>query len=138
MLIDQIKNDMFLSKKSGEKIKSSLLTTLYAEAVRVGKDDGNRLTTDAEVVQVIKKFIKNNEETQNALATQGKHSQELISEADILKAYLPKQLSEMELTGIISSMKDLGKNMGDIMKHLKENYAGQYDGKLASEIAKKA
>jgi len=132
MLIDKIKEDMITAKKLGHKNKGSLLNTLYAEASAIGKNNGNRATTDAEVIAVIKKFLKNLEETLKSipLTKQGP----FLEEVDILNQYLPKQLSKEELTDIIKALDT--KNMGDIMKHLKDNYMGLYDGKVASEIVK--
>ena len=48
-------------------------------------------------------------------------------------------LSEKELTKIIESFCDLSnlkekKNIGVIMKYLKENHSGRYDGKTANKI----
>ena len=142
MLIEKIKSDMIAAKKEGYKSKASILSTLYAEAVAVGKNNGNRQTTDAEVITVIKKFLKGIEETFDALGIpKGATSLPVEAQAAghemlILAEYLPKQLVREELEDIIGAQHRAGKNMGEIMKHLKENYAGLYDGKMASEIAK--
>ena len=51
----------------------------------------------------------------------------------ILEVYLPKQLTPSEIEAfIIEYVRDGGKPAA--MKALKEQYAGQYDGKLASTI----
>jgi uncharacterized protein YqeY len=64
------------------------------------------------------------------------------AELDVIKRYLPEQLSEQELETIIgdviakvgaSSMKDMGKVMGISSKEL----AGKADGKAISQIVKK-
>ncbi len=66
---------------------------------------------------------------------------ELIAEIDILMAYLPKQLSEDEITDIVKktvdelgaqSMKDMGKVMGALSSQL----AGKADNKLVSQIVR--
>ena len=54
-------------------------------------------------------------------------------EKAILEVYLPKQLTPAEIEAfIIEYVRDGGKPAA--MKALKENYAGQYDGKIASTI----
>jgi len=62
------------------------------------------------------------------------------AEIEVIERYLPKQLSEGEtreaIAGIIgelglSTKKDLGK----VMKEVKQRYPGQVDGRLASSIA---
>lgn len=64
------------------------------------------------------------------------------AELEVIKRYLPEQLSEQELEAIIgevitkvgaSSMKDMGKVMGIASKEL----AGKADGKAISQIVKK-
>ena len=63
----------------------------------------------------------------------------LQAEIVILEEYLPQQLSSADLEKIIVQLKETtpGLALNVVMKHLKDNYAGQYDGKSASEIAKR-
>ncbi|WP_248793086.1 GatB/YqeY domain-containing protein, partial [Escherichia coli] len=56
----------------------------------------------------------------------------------VLEQFLPKQLSEAEIRVLISDFLDVGEtrpNMGEVMKHMKTHYDGQYDGKVVSKIA---
>lgn len=58
-------------------------------------------------------------------------------EFEYLKNYIKQQLSEADIRFEIEDLmlsKDC--NIGMIMKHFKEWYPGQYDGKLVSQIAK--
>lgn len=131
-LLEQIKTDQVVARKLGDKTAASLLTTLLGEATAIGKNAGNRETTDDEVVSVIKKFIKNINETVTALVSRNEDASTYIAEREILERYLPKQLNEAELFKLAASQE----SMPAFMKFLKENYAGQYDGKLASTVAK--
>lgn len=132
-LIQTIKEQQLEARKTGDA-QAALLTTLLSEAVNVGKNDGNRETTDAEVVAVVKKFIKNLDETIVACNTRGKEAGAFIQEKQKLETFLPQQLDEQALINIAKT--GLWRGMPDFMKHLKENFAGQYDGKLASTVAK--
>ncbi len=132
-LLTQIKEQQITARKNGDKEAALLLTTLLGEASAVGKNAGNRETTDAETIAVIKKFIKNIDETINALAERKMDFSNLEAEVKILEVFLPKQLNEDELQKIAKTQK----SMPEFMKHLKENFSGQYDGKLASMVAKK-
>lgn len=142
-LLEKIKADSLTARKERNSKKSALLTTLYSEANIIGINDGHRDTTDAEVVQVVKKFIKGIDETLNApgrsitLEAEG-HKFDIYAEKGWLQAYLPTQMGEDELRKIIKNMAidnpDI--SMGTVMSGLKQAYAGQYDGQLASKIAK--
>lgn len=136
-LLNTIKNDQLQARKDKSAEAASLLTTLYAEASMVGKNNG-RETTDAEVVAVIKKFLKNNTEFLSNINDTHKEYEKLINEKHILEKYLPKQLSEMEMKEIVVNFKNNSDNVnvGVVMKHMKENYDGQYDGKILSSIVK--
>ena len=63
----------------------------------------------------------------------------LLLEISIIESFLPVQLNAQELERIILEVKSSTPDaaLNTVMKHLKENYAGQYDGKSASEIAKR-
>jgi uncharacterized protein YqeY len=63
----------------------------------------------------------------------------LQSEIAIIEEFLPKQLSPEALEKILVEYKASTADaaMSTAMKFLKEHYPGQYDGKSASEIAKR-
>lgn len=130
-LIEEIKQKQIAARKAGSA-EASLLTTLLGEAAMVGKNAG-RETTDQEVVAVVKKFIKNIDETVSALSSRGQDAASFLAERSVLERFLPLQLTELALVTIAENHK----SMPEFMKFLKENHAGQYDGKLASIVAKK-
>ncbi len=149
MILENIKSNQIKFRKEkteDSSIAASLLTTLIGEAEMIGKNDGNRETTDAEVVAIIKKFLKNLEETlvhvskqDNIQALQKKNI--LEKEKSILLSFLPKQMDEVELSQVIKSFIDElseknPKQMGKVLGKLKEKYSGQYDGAMASRITK--
>jgi uncharacterized protein YqeY len=132
-LLLKIKTDLFGLQKAGtDKLSINLLTTLYSEAANVGLNDGKRESTDAEV-SVIRKFIKNLNECISVGITKQVDVSKYEAERDILNAYLPQQLTEMEIEAfVIPFVREGGKPSA--MKALKETYAGQYDGKVASTV----
>jgi len=142
-LLSEIKKDQLQSRKDKNTAVISILTTLIGEAAMAGKNDGNRESTDLEVVVVIKKFIKNGNELATAVGDGNAGYLEAMTEIAILESYLPSQLSVDEISDIvskqISTLEEVSpKSMGKIMSHLKNNYAGKYDGRLASKIVKEA
>lgn len=136
-LLQKIKDDRnaarVLARSEDNRVKSQLLTTLLAEAERPGLDDGKRESTDAEVVAVVKKFIKNIDET---LAVT--FDPNMTVEREVLIEYLPKQLSEAQLRREVTNYleSNINANMGQIMGFLKKEFNGKYDGKTAATVVK--
>jgi uncharacterized protein YqeY len=133
MLIEKIRHDMQEAKKNKEVLKANLLSILYSEIFTLSKS-GKELTEDDEI-KIIKKFIKNIDETLSLEITE-EQKLKLSSEKEILESYLPKQLSKEEIEKIVDEMISQGKVMKDIMAYFKDNYAGRYDGRTVSETVR--
>ena len=143
-LIDKIKQTQLGYRKAGDKTKASILSTLIGEAEAIGKNDGNRQVTDAEVIKLAKKFVDNN--TANIVIYRAQPGAELKVEVlevenQVYAQFIPSQLSEEKLreviTEIVSGLPEKNaKAMGEVVKQLKAQFEGQYDAKLASTIAK--
>lgn len=145
-----VKADQLTARKIRDKEAASILTTLIGEASMPGKNDGNRESTDAEVQAVMKKFLKNANETMGHLIKTGTHAEspeaskilELQLEIDILEKYMPKLMTNEELRAIVVDIVDVElpekspRMMGEVMKLLKARHNGLYDGKSASGIVK--
>lgn len=142
-LIEKIKQDQLAARKAKVTATATVLTTLIGEAEAAGKNAGNRLPTDDEVVAILKKFIKNIDEVIR-IAGDYRDSDRVDSawdEKEVLTKYLPKQLNEAELCVIIQSLvgsleNKSPKDMGKVLGSLKAKYSGQYDGAMASKIVK--
>ena len=147
-LFEQIKADQLAARKARESLKATLLTTLIGELTAIGKNDGNREVTDADVVKLIKKFLDGVNETiklmPDASNVDGSADRyvNLLHEQSILTAYMPQQMDEAALTAavkeIVDDMKERASvvNMGMVMGALKIGFGGQYDGAMASKIVK--
>jgi uncharacterized protein YqeY len=132
-LIERIGADMITAYKERNSEAKALLGLLKAEATKV-----NKVPSDAEVVAAIKSLIKTNDKSVEEFDTPILS----VAEIQILDGLLPKQLTEDELTKIINGLIVIEaltgpKDMGKVMKYLKENHGGEYDGKLASTITQK-
>lgn len=138
-LLSTIRADSLAARKS-KSPSSSVLTTLLGEVDKEAKRlDPARPLTDDEVLAVVRKFLKNLAQTISHL--QGSGSTDALEKAnterEALEVYLPKQLTEDELEAIVRPKIAAGENMGVIMKSLKAEYAGRFDGQLASSIVKR-
>jgi uncharacterized protein YqeY len=140
MLINQIKKDQVEARKNKDSVKANLLTTLIGEAEMVGKNNGNRAPSDAEVQVVVKKFIKGIDEI--LTLTFDKDIQNFLTELEILKSYLPEQLSQeqlaFEISKIIGSLTvaNPSQAIGVVMKELNAKFSGKFDSKQASILIK--
>ena len=129
-MINRLKADRMTARKEGAKIKSNILTTLVGEVETNLKRDPK-----FDVIALIKKFVKNNEETIKSLGDIDSNVDNILkTEIQILSEYLPKQLTVDEIRAIIIDIsKVTDGNIGMIMKHFKENYSGRYDGSVVAK-----
>jgi len=137
--LNQIKQDQLQARKEKNTVAANLLTTLMGEI----QGDLTRMAPEARtekaegdvVMATIKSFLKKNKESQDNVKDT-KKVQELKTEEAILTAYMPTQLSKIQLEEIIKKQFPTidVKSKGPVMAFLKQNYNGQYDGKVASEV----
>ena len=139
---EQIKNDMYVAMKSGDKIKTNILRTLLStlkEKQIEKKEDIN----ESEYISIIKRLVKQLKESADAYQKAGRSElyEKEVSELDILKEYLPQILSEQQTLDLVkevigqtsaNSLSDMGKVMSLIMQ--KSN--GRVDGKIANKLVK--
>lgn len=138
MLIDSLKKDNLLALKEKDQNKRAALSVVinkYMVASTDPKNAGKELT-DADVVSMIQKTIKEIEEEKSNYASLNRTEQAESAQyqIDVLKSYLPKMLSKEEILTIISTLPD--KSLPSIMKYFKANYAGKVDMSLVLEAAK--
>ena len=141
-LLAQLKKDSLLARKAADSLRATLLSTLIAEAEMVGKNAGNRESTDDEVQQTIRKFLKNNQEALNAIKDAERRAV-LEQESVILHAYLPPMASEAEVKAFIANtvagLADRSpKQMGAVMGALKAKFGTSFDAKQANAWVKEA
>ena len=114
------------SEQRDNPVIYSLLGVIIGELDRLPIPRGQEPTQD-QIYAVIKKLYE-----------AAKEMREMTLEADqeytYLKDFIKQMMTEDELRKVISESGC--KNMGEIMKFLKMNYNGTYDGKMANMIAK--
>lgn len=142
-LLAQIKAKQLQLRKERKSDLAACLSTLIGEAERIGKDDGNRETTEAETVAVLKKFIKNVNEVISVASDyrDGDRADEAWAEKTLLQEFLPTQfegdsLRVIVLEAVKSSDAVTIKDMGKVMATLKAKHEGQFDGAEASRLIK--
>lgn len=123
-LLDTIKKDQFEARKNKDAVKASLLAALFSEASMIGKNAGNRETTDDETIKVIQKFLKDVQETLDALKLSS-DARVAVAQAEkaILEAYLPKRASETEVLAEIATLKAGGLRSGQAVTRHSRNFS---------------
>ena len=145
MLREEINNALKGAMKASDKRRVSTLRLINAEILKRETSAAERLTlTDAEIRDVLGKMIKQRHESLDIYEKAGRAelAAQEREEIDIIAAYLPRQLSDIEAGEAISSLiKELEaatlKDMGRTMAALKDRFAGRMDFSKASAVVKK-
>ncbi len=141
----QIDNDikkamLAKNKEELEALRGIKSLILLAETEKGGSGE---VSSEAEN-KLLMKAAKQRKESADIFNQQGRAdlAQKELFQLEIISRYLPKQLSEAEITETLKKIiaetgakgpQDMGKVMGTATKQL----AGQADGKLISELVKK-
>ncbi|MBE7415904.1 MAG: GatB/YqeY domain-containing protein [Deltaproteobacteria bacterium] len=141
-LRDDINRDMVAAMKSGDKDRLSTLRMLLS-AIKYKEVDAKHQLGDEEVVSVLSTLIKQRQDSIEQFSKGGREDlvQKESKEVEVLKGYLPPQLSADEVRDIIKkAAQETGasgpKDMGKLMKAVMPLVKGKADGKLVNDIVK--
>jgi len=129
----KITEDMKSAMKAGDKDRLRVVRLILADINRVEVDSRQELD-DAGIIAVMEKAIKQRRDSIEQFNKGGRADLSAIEqdEMEVIQTYLPEQLSEDELTGLVDeiiaatgaeSIRDMGKVMGAI----KSRAAGKAD-----------
>jgi uncharacterized protein YqeY len=143
MLEEKILNDYKEAMKARDTLKSSVLSFLRADMINLAIAKKKKVLDDGEVISVIKKQIKQRQDSieQFKNGNRPDMADKETKEREILKTYLPPELSADEIKKIIeetisvTGAKEM-KDMGRVMKEVTAQIAGRADGKLVSDLVK--
>lgn len=141
-LKEQLTNDMKEAMKAHDKDRLAVIRMVRG-AVRQQEIDGKKELGDEDVLAVIGKEVKMRRDSIEEFRKGGREDLVEKTEAEIavLMPYLPAQLSEEEIRGLVqaavkqagaASPKDMGKVMGVLMPKVK----GRADGKTVNAIVR--
>jgi len=145
MLSQKITQDYIQAMKAKESAKASTLNFLRAQIKNVMIDKRVQDLDDSEVTAIIKKQVKQRQDSIQQYTAGGR--QDLAAkeqtELDILKAYLPDEMSAGDLTPLVEqAIAETGasgpKDMGTVMKAMMSRVAGRADNKLVSDLVRQA
>ncbi len=142
-LKDLLLQDLKDAMKDGDTVKKTAVQMARSAVLQVEKDTKVTLDDDG-IVEIIAKEVKKRMDTLPDFEKSGRDDliDNLKAEIEVLKKYLPQQLSETEIENIVrnaisstgaASAKDIGKVMQAVMPETR----GKADGKLVNQIVKK-
>jgi hypothetical protein len=143
-LFDKVSGDIKAAMLAKEKVRLEALRGIKKEFLeaKTAKGSNGELTDDA-AMKILAKMVKQRRETAQIYTEQNRAelAQNELAEAAVIEEYLPKQLSDEELTAELkqiiaqvgaTSAKEMGKVMGVASKSL----AGRADGRAISAKVK--
>lgn len=141
-MVGKLQQDLKNAQLARDEIKVSTLRLLLSE-IRNGEIDQGNEVSESDIVSIVQKEIKRRKEAAAGFRSGQREEQakKEEAEAEILKQYLPTQLSNEELTKIIeesindvgaTAIGDMGKVIGMVMGRVK----GSADGATVSALVK--
>lgn len=144
-MIKTIRADIKTAMLEKETVKRDVLKMVLNKANAIAKEAKIDEPTNEMVFDAIKKETKQIMDTVDILSKNNKIGSDLYKESitklDILKTYLPKQLTEDELEVEIKKFIEDNKldtsNRGIIMKAVMPEFKSKADGKLINQVVGK-
>lgn len=147
-LLARLLSDTVLARKAAigfqsvdpRRQRADLLIVLSGEVQMVGKNDGDRETTDEEAMALIRKFLKGVEEN----LTHRPGDEKLLNEKAVLEEYLPKPLDEALLREEIARLAAASdttftvRDTKTVFDAMELRFPGQVTSKTVSSILKES
>lgn len=143
-LFDKVSNDIKTAMLARDKVALEALRGVkkeFIEAKTAKGGDGN--LADEAAVKILQKMVKQRKESAAIFTEQNRPelAENELAEAAVIEKYLPAQLSEEELTAIVSALiSELGakgpQDMGKVMGAASKKLAGKAEGRIISEKVK--
>ena len=134
---NKIQKEIMLAMKAQDKVRLDALRSIKT-AITTFKTSPNYNgnLTDGDVMNIIQKLVKQRQDSVEIYKKAGRNelANKENEEICVMSEFLPKMMSENEIKNAIQASGS--NNIGGIMKYLKENYNGLYDGKIASKLIK--
>ena len=138
MLYQQLKDANITALKNHDTVARSILSVILnkVKLAEIDRRAQNAELTDADVVAVLQKTLKELEEEKQAFAkaNRAENVQVLAQQIAFVNGFLPQMMSVEQIKQVILSLDD--KSVPAVMKHFKANYAGQCDMREVQAVLK--
>lgn len=148
-LKDTIENDLRTAMKARDTARVGVLRMLKARVQEAlvalrAKEGADAALSDEAVIEVVNRHAKQVRESLDGAQQAGREElcAQATAELAIIEGYLPQQLSDDEITAIVSdAIKESGatspREMGAVMKLVMPKTKGRADGKKVNETVKR-
>ena len=141
MLIEKLAADLKQSMLAKDAARTSTLRMLKSAIEYYKIEKKQETLTDADVTSVIKKQIKQRQDSIESFMKGGRTDLVTNEQAElaVLKTYLPDELSPAEVEAIVKAvLVEVGAttktDMGKVMKAVQAKTAGRADNRLVSQL----
>ncbi len=138
MIYQQLKEANVAALKNHDTNARSILSVILnkLKLAEIEKRTQNAELTDADVVAILQKSLKELAEEKEAFQKANREENVKALEAQIafVTAYLPKMMSAEEIKAEIMKLDD--KSVPSVMKHFKANFAGKCDMREVQAVLK--
>jgi hypothetical protein len=137
----QLADDLNRAMKARDMPRVYVLRGLVAAAKNLKVEKRGATLDEADLIQIVRREIRKREEAEEFAAKAGRSDviEQSRAERAMLDAYAPAALSAADLEPIIRAIaaEPGGGSLGAIMGALRTRHAGRFDGKVASELARR-
>ena len=137
----QLTADLTAAMKARDMPRVYVLRGVITAAKNLKVERRTATLNEADLVQIIRREIRQREEAEEFASKAGRTEavEQNRAERKMLDAYVPAQLDAAALETVVRGIVALlpSPAMGPVMAALREQHAGQFDGKQASEIVKR-
>jgi uncharacterized protein len=145
-LKDRLRGDLTAAMKARDEVRTrTLRMALTSIANEEVAGSGARDLDDDEILRLLAVQAKRRMEAADAFASAGRTGQAAAerAEEDVLRAYLPAQLSDTELAAIVAEViAETGasgiRSMGQVMKAITPKLAGRAEGRRVADQVRRA
>lgn len=138
MIYQQLKEANVSAMKNHDTNARAILSVLLnkLKLAEIDKRTQNAELTDADVVGILQKTLKELDEERDAFAkaNRAENVAALDGQIAFVSQFLPKMMSEDEIRAEIMKLDD--KSVPSVMKHFKANFAGKCDMRQVQAVLK--
>lgn len=134
-IVQKLRTESLRLRKERNPVAASI-TFVISEIDKIGKNNGNRITTEDEAVKVVQKLVATLRDNLSYKLTEADEAN-TRQQIQILESVLPQMVDENKIRDTIQELmfdSNFIVNKGNVMKELRARFGALVDMKLAGTI----